>query len=259
MHYRQERKLDPFSGQGLGEALFFSRHYSEALETIQQAIVLSPLNLQLFMDEVNIDLAQGDLAAAKAVLHQVPPGIDAARFVAYMATAPIDYDVSWALDGAQREILLGTTPQEFGGDRGEWALCLAVASLRKGDLAKTRVYAEEARRNLEELRTVQPRNYRVHSGLGLALAMLGRKEEAIREGERATALNSADRNLFEGEKALSNLVRIRILVGDYERAIDDLERVVKLPQHWTPGLLRIDPDFDPIRNNPRFQKLVVGA
>jgi len=48
-------------------------------------------------------------------------------------------------------------------------------------------------------------------------------------------------------------------VGDYERAIDDLERVVKLPQNWVPGLLRIDPDFDPIRNNPRFQKLVVGA
>jgi serine/threonine protein kinase/tetratricopeptide (TPR) repeat protein len=254
-HYQQARVFDPTS-EGLGPTLGLLHRYPEALEIIERARELAPLNLQIVMDEVNIYLTQGDLAGARTMMHRVPPGMDRAKFVAYMANEPIDYDVTWALDGAQRKLLLKTTPSEFGGDRGEWALCLAVVSLRDGDISTSKTYAEEARRNLEELKKVQPRSYQVFSGLGLALALLGQKEEAIQAGEHATALT---RYVWQSTKSLSNLVRIRLLVGDYERALDDLERVVKLPQYWSPGWLKIDPDFDPVRTDPRFQRLVKGA
>jgi hypothetical protein len=55
------------------------------------------------------------------------------------------------------------------------------------------------------------------------------------------------------------LVRIYVLVGEPEEAIDQLEPLLKIPYNLSPGWLKIDPNFDPLRNNPRFQKLVAGA
>ena len=55
------------------------------------------------------------------------------------------------------------------------------------------------------------------------------------------------------------LARIEILVGEPEKALDHLERLVKIPYLLSPGWLKIDPNFDPLRKNPRFQKLVEGV
>ena len=95
--------------------------------------------------------------------------------------------------------------------------------------------------------------------LGLALAYLGRKEEAIREGERGVALDPVAKDGVKGPYYQHELVRIYILVGEPEKALDRLEPLLKIPYYLSPGWLKIDPNFDPLRKNPRFQKLVAGA
>ena len=94
---------------------------------------------------------------------------------------------------------------------------------------------------------------------GLALAYLGRKEEAIREGERGVALDPMSKDAVDGPYDQHQLVRIYILVGEPEKALDQLEPLLKIPYYLSPGWLKIDPNFDPLRKNPRFQKLVAGA
>ena len=97
------------------------------------------------------------------------------------------------------------------------------------------------------------------SCLGLALAYLGRKEEAIREGERGVALLPVSKDAQDGPYIQHQLVRIYMLVGEPEKALDQLEPLLKIPYYLSPGWLKIDPNFDPLRKNPRFQKLVAGA
>ena len=118
-HYRQARTFDPMLDWGLGEALNFLRRYPEALRAIEHAMAVSPQNLQLIQDKAYILLAQGDIAGARAALNNVPSGIDPLSVVVFMATDPFDWDMSWALDDAQRELLLRATPGAFGDDRGQ--------------------------------------------------------------------------------------------------------------------------------------------
>jgi tetratricopeptide (TPR) repeat protein len=90
---------------------------------------------------------------------------------------------------------------------------------------------------------------------GLALAYLGRKAEAIADGERAVELVPVDKDAFSGPYLKHQLARIYILVGEPDKAIDQLESLLKMPYLLSPAWLRIDPNFDPLRHNPRFRKL----
>ena len=93
---------------------------------------------------------------------------------------------------------------------------------------------------------------------GLALAYLGRKAEAIQEGERAVALWPISRDAYNGAYVQHQLVRIYLLVGEPEKALDQLEPLLKMPYYLSPGWLRIDPTFAPLKGNPRFERLIAG-
>jgi hypothetical protein len=94
---------------------------------------------------------------------------------------------------------------------------------------------------------------------GLALAYLGRKAEAVREGQRGVELLPISRDAGTGRYIQLQLARIYLLVGEPEKALDQLEPLLRMPYYLSPGWLRIDPTFDPLRNNPRFKKLVEGT
>ena len=129
----------------------------------------------------------------------------------------------------------------------------------KGDAANVRTYAEEARKAYEEQLRATHKDAQRHVVLGLALAYLGRKEEAIREGERGVALDPVSKDALRGTYCQHQLARIYILVGEPEKALDQLEPLLKMPYFLSPGWLKIDPNFDPVRKNPRFQRLVAVA
>ena len=114
----------------------------------------------------------------------------------------------------------------------------------------------------EGLRGAAPRapdDAALHAALGLALAYLGRKEEAIREGERGVALARSRRMRGTAPTTSTSSRGSTLLVGEPEKALDQLEPLLKVPYYLSPGWLKIDPNFDPLRKNPRFQKLVAGG
>jgi hypothetical protein len=88
---------------------------------------------------------------------------------------------------------------------------------------------------------------------------MGRKDEAIQEGERGAAMLPISRDASSGAYYQHQLVRIYLMVGEQERALDRLEPLLRMPYHLSPGWLRIDPDFAGLKGNPRFEKLLGGS
>ena len=258
-HLKEATRLDPRSAnnlRSLGQTLLRLRRYPEARDAFDRGLALAPANAVLIEYKAMTYLSEGDLAGARAVLKDVPREVEPTALVAVLANYQ---DLVWVLDEEQREILLRLTPSAFDDDRSTWALCLVQAYALKGDAANVRSYAEEARKTFEEQVRAAPDDAQRHVELGIALAYLGRKEEAIREGERGVALDPISKDADQGPYYQHQLVRIYILVGEPERALDQLEPLLKIPYYLSPGWLRIDPNFDPLRKNPRFQKLVAGA
>jgi TolB-like protein/tetratricopeptide (TPR) repeat protein len=258
-HFRQAERLDPRSANILavfGETLLRLRRYPEARGTFDRGLGLAPASLELIEGKAMTYLGEGNLAGARAVLKAVPREVEPTALVARMASV---WDLVWVLDEQERELLLRLTPGAFDDDRATWGICLAQAYALKVEAANVRIRAEEARKAYEvQLRTV-PGAAERHVFLGVALAYLGRKDEAIREGELGAALEPPSKDAEVGPYFQNQLVRIYMLVGEPEKALDKLEPLLKIPYWLSPGWLKIDPNFDPLRKNPRFQKLVAGG
>ena len=140
-----------------------------------------------------------------------------------------------------------------------WGFTLAQTYALRGDFAHARVYADSARFALEEQLHLNPNAKLPRAMLGLMLAYLGKKADAIREGERAVALMPVTRDAMFGPYVRHQLARICIVTGEYDKALDQLEPLLKIPYLLSPGWLKIDPNFNPLRKLPRFQKLVAAT
>ena len=258
-HLRQAERLDPRSVNDqavLSGALLRLRRYPEAREALNRGLALAPASLILIERKAMLSLAQGDLAGARAVLQDRQKDVEPTALVAYVANFQ---DLVWTLDEGQREVLVRLTPSAFDDNRGGWSLCLVQAYALNGDRASVLKYAGEAREAFEDQLRATPADAQRHANLGLALAYLGRKDEAMQEGRRALTLRPVATDAYKGPYIQHQVVRIFILVGEPERALDQLEPLLKIPYYLSPGWLKIDPTFDPIRRNPRFQKLVAGT
>jgi serine/threonine-protein kinase len=137
---------------------------------------------------------------------------------------------------------------------------IALASVyhAKKEFALMRTHADQARISLEKLREERPQDARLHSSLGLAYAYLGRKEEAIREGRRGVNLYPVSKDAYGGTHHVYHLAWNYTVVGEYEEALDQLEFLMSIAagEVATVALLRLDPKWDPLREHPRFRKLV---
>ena len=252
----EAQRLDPRSVTSLrrlGMATLRLHRISESRRAYDRGLAIAPTNLALLNQKAMTYLAEGNLAGARAVLKGAPKEVDPTALVAFVANFA---DLAWVLDEAQRDLLLRLTPIAFDDDRGTWAHCLAQASALKRDEPNVRKYAEIARAEFEEQLKGVPEEAQMRAALGISLAYLGRKAEAIREAERAAASLPTSRDAHFGPYIQHQLVRVYILTGENEKALDMLEPLLKIPYHLTPGWLKIDPNFDPLRQTPRFKSLI---
>ena len=257
-HLEQAVRLDPRSSRsvrGLAEVLLYTRHLPEAALTLDPALQLAPADLAVRQQRALVALAQGDLTGARAIINAAPKDVDPTALVSYVATSD---DLIWVLNQAQQQLLLRLRPSAFDEDRATWGLVLAQTYALVGNRAKARIYADSARLAFEQQVQASPQDPQRHALLGLALAYLGQKAMAIREGERGVALMPVGRDAVVGPYLQHQLARIYILVSEQEKALDQLEPLLKIPYYLSPGWLKIDPNFDPLRRNPRFERLVNG-
>ena len=139
---------------------------------------------------------------------------------------------------------------------------MALTQRLNGDTAGAKVTAEQARNTLEPLCKNQPDNAVLAALLSMANAVLGDKESALTEAERAITLLPSSKDRVHGPACEEILALVETMVGENSRAISTLTRLLQTPySSWlyigpvTASLLRLDPVWDPLRADPAFQKL----
>jgi TolB-like protein/Tfp pilus assembly protein PilF/tRNA A-37 threonylcarbamoyl transferase component Bud32 len=125
-----------------------------------------------------------------------------------------------------------------------------------GNQQDEQAYYESARSILEAKIQEQPEDSRFHSSLGITYAGLGRKTDAIQEGELATDLLPVTREAWRGAYRIEDLARIYVMVGEIDLAIEKLEFLLSIPSELSIPLLQLDPAWKSILDHPRFKKLL---
>jgi serine/threonine-protein kinase len=136
-----------------------------------------------------------------------------------------------------------------------------------GEHAAAQESWRQARSELESFLKEQPDNYQLIGDMALTNIALGDKAAALALAQKATAANPLEKDVLDGSGALEILARVSAQAGEPDRAITAIQKVLSIPSTGllgvgiplTPALLRLDPMFDPLRNDPRFQRLATAA
>jgi len=138
------------------------------------------------------------------------------------------------------------------------AWCEGVTARAKGETAAARAAFAAGRAEIDKTVREQPDYAEALCVLGLFDAGLGNKEEAIREGRRAAELLPTTKDAINGARVIEYLAVIYAWTGDKERALEQLEVAASIPSDVNYGQLKLHPYWDPLRNDPRFEKIVTS-
>ena len=257
----ESHKLDPRSPQlayEIGITYLALRRYEEAEDWFDQALSIDPHRLTPLLGKITISvLSKGTIEEARVRLEALPnhPLKDYMEITLGMLAR----DYQRVLDK-----LYSLTYDFFQEQHFYFHKDLTFAAVYHAlrDFSRMEEHADMARVFLEKMVSETPGDPRYHAALGLAYAYLGQKEEAIQEGERAVGLHSVAKDAAQGPIYVLNLARIYLVIGEFEKALNQLEYLLSIPfceylwQVVSRPLLRIDPLWDPIRALPRFRRLI---
>ena len=254
----QAQAVDPRStaqAGALSVALLWMRRYPEALEATRRSMALSPQDPASRENQAMVYLAQGDLPGAQKVIRQAVAEIDPTTVVIYLAQF---WDLYWALDEERQNLALRLPLGSYDDDVFGRAMVLTELHDLRGDPARSRAYADTAVAEADVRLKGAPDDPYLRIERAIALAYLGRKDESVKEAEFALRGQNSSTDGYSGPYNEHLAARVYMRAGQPDKAIDILEHLVKIPYFLTPSWLRIDPEWKPLRGNPRFQKLLAS-
>jgi tetratricopeptide (TPR) repeat protein len=206
--------------------------------------------------------AEGDLPRAAALLAPLRPGGNLAGALEIQAYQAILERRPAQIIPRLKEVLAKPDPA-LGYYIGELRFCLGWAQEVAGDHAAAQESWRQARSELEPFLKEQPDNHFLIGDLALTYMELGDKDGALALSERAIAAIPIEKDALYGPFPTEILARVAAQTGESDRAIAALQKLLSRPYGFgvvlstplTPALLRLDPMFDPLRSDPRFQKL----
>jgi serine/threonine-protein kinase len=259
-NFKRASELDPRSNNLLFEVANthkFLRNYPEAERWYERAISLRPDIGHLYECKAWVYvLAEGSTERARAILEEASQNIKTKENVAF-ANLLVTLDT---YDGNYQEALnrLSVKSEDINRRASFTPNALRYARIyrymNKDELAKK--YFDDARSILEKKIQEQPEDSRFRSALGITYTGLGRKQDAIREGELAVELLPVSKEALQGFYRAKDLARIYVMVGEFDAAIDQLKFLLSIPGEMSIPLLKLDPTWDPLRDHPRFKKLI---
>ena len=248
---------DNLLAREVGSTLVYMRRYSEAIPQYDRALVLVPDDIETQTGRVSALQMSGDLDAASRALATIPAGIDPEGWVSFarwqLALAMHQPDAALtALEHAPKWLV-----NSWPNSRVPVALLRAQALVDKREAGLARTAFLEAEQALQGLLEKPRAQAATQSYLALAYAGLGQKEAALESGRRAIENLPASRDVIIGGSYLTQLAMAEAQVGEKQSALDHIEQLLAIPagHAMSRASLRFDPVWDPLRSDPRFQKL----
>jgi len=260
--------FDPRSADAVGDlagAYTGLREYPEATRTREREIAITPDNAVVYIVQAwdflrwRADTAEARRECQRGVQAAGRPRMVRVLLESSFAGAVRGAPALWQLQDRETVHALDTLTLAASELRPEqYHVSKALWLLWSGRTDRAPAYADSARIALQRRVVEQPDEPNFHRELGLAYAVLGRTGDAVREGRRAVELLPIARDGFGGWSQVHSLAQIYVMVGEPDSAVDQLELLLSIPSLISVPLLRVDPLYAPLHNNPRFQRLLKG-
>jgi TolB-like protein/Tfp pilus assembly protein PilF len=234
------------------------RNFEAAEKTIDRASAIAPDSFATAGLKAYLAIAsRGDLTGAEKQISSLPADVDPNGLVTWAR--------SWILILQRKFPEALAVVQKFSGETlalpnstapAPKALLEGTIHLLDGDRTKAQTEFEKARVISEQLLREAPEDPARHAQHGVILAALGRKQEAIAEGKRGVELRPESQDAFDGPQCTAALAQIYAWTGESDEAFRLVDHLLGIPNGLTMPMLKLDPAWDPLRKDPRFQALI---
>ena len=236
-----------------------NRQFSEAHKMVQRALEVVPDHPPTLTLLARIHVVQGDLERGLEVVRPLPPMPDY-PYTFWMQVRILLFAQRYDEAARILESVLQQPRPELGYHMAQYRYLLGLARQLAGQTEAAAASLREAVEELEQFRQIQPDDPTVMVYLAFAHAAAGEKEAAL-ANIRAPALQNLAGHAFRGSANQEALARVLAQVGEHEAALTEIRRLLSAnylgPESipLTPAMLRLEPMWEPLRADPRFQEL----